>query len=135
MDPEHGTLRVATDLRGELRHARVHLPDQVAHRLPDVAFVFRTVRLEPLFVVVLRESAQEAQGRGCEGHRLLLFRFRTIRPLRDAEPYAGVKHCMMPNLRFASTLVIAAFAAACSDSATEPASPFQPASIEQNTTG
>ena len=42
---------------------------------------------------------------------------------------------MMPNLRFASTLVIAAFAAACSDAATEPASPFQPSTVEQNTTG
>ena len=42
---------------------------------------------------------------------------------------------MMPNLRFASTLVIAAFAAACADSATEPASPFQPAAIEQNPSG
>ena len=41
----------------------------------------------------------------------------------------------MPNLRFASTLVIAACAAACSDSATEPVSPFQPSTIEQNQSG
>src|SRR5688572_12488201 len=55
--------------------------------------------------------------------------------VRDAAPRAGVRQCMMPNLRFASTLVIAAFAAACADSATEPASPFQPAAIEQNPSG
>src|SRR5689334_6134222 len=53
IDAEHRPLRVADHLRRELRKAYIHLADEVAHRLADLALVLGAMRLEPRLVVVL----------------------------------------------------------------------------------
>src|SRR5690242_21108056 len=69
IDAEHRPLRVADHLRRELRKAYIHLADEVAHRLADLALVLGAMRLEPRLVVVLREAAEEPQRCRCEWHR------------------------------------------------------------------
>src|SRR5881397_2403579 len=66
IDAEHRALRVAGDLRREPREPDIHLFDQRAHRIADVALVALTMRLEPGLVVVPGEAAQKGERGGGE---------------------------------------------------------------------
>jgi hypothetical protein len=55
------TSRIAPDFRSEAREQRIHLADQLAHRLAKLILVRGAMLLEPWFVVVLRETAQKTQ--------------------------------------------------------------------------
>src|SRR4051794_32333066 len=71
IDAEHRPLRVAADLGCEFHEPRVHLADEVAHRLAHLTLVLGAMCLEPFLVVVLREPSKESQCSRRECHRLL----------------------------------------------------------------
>src|SRR5689334_4057294 len=61
IDSEHRSLRVAANLRSEAAKAHEHVLDELTHRVAHFLLVLTAVRLEPLLVVMRRQTSKELE--------------------------------------------------------------------------